>query len=217
MLDYKYVFFDLDGTLSDSAPGIIDSVLYSLEKMGVSEPDRASLTKFVGPPLMESFSKYYGFDGGAQDLAIEHFREYYREKGIYGNTMYAGIPEMLDAVASAGKRLAVATSKPEVFARQILERYGIADRFDFIAGSVFDKSRIQKQEVISYAMDNLGIRDPKSVLMVGDRAHDVVGAAACGVDCMGVLFGYGSKKELEDAGAAYIAATVQDITKIIAC
>lgn len=214
-MNYKYIFFDLDGTLSDSAPGIVDSVVYALEKMGVHEYDRASLTCFVGPPLTESFSKHFGFGSEDADRAVEFFREFYREKGILGNDMYAGVPEMLKALREGGKRLVVATSKPEDFARKILERYGIADNFEYIAGSLFDKSRIEKAEVIEYAMQTLKLTDPKSILMVGDRAHDVIGSAHFGIDCMGVLYGYGSRAELEAAGAKYIAESVGDVSDMI--
>lgn len=215
MLSYKYIFFDLDGTLSDSAPGIIDSVVYALDKLGIKEKDRASLTKFIGPPLAESFPKYYDLDSDSTDRAVEYFREYYREAGILGNEMYSGIAEMLETLLSAGKRLAVATSKPEPDARIILERYGISDQFDYIGGSLFDKSRIHKYEVIDYVIEALKLSEPETILMVGDRAHDVNGAKKCGLDCMGVLYGYGSRNELESAGAKYIAAEVSDISNII--
>ena len=215
MLNYEYIFFDLDGTISDSAPGIIGSVLYALDKMGVSEKHEESLTKFVGPPLTESFTKYYGFQGEALDMAVKTFREYYREKGIFENSMYEGIPETLKKLLEGGRRLAVATSKPEPFARIIIDRYGISDCFEFIAGSTIDETRTKKDEVISYALETLGIGDPKTVLMVGDRSHDVLGAKKHGLDCLGVLYGYGSRAELEDAGALYIAETVAGISSII--
>lgn len=215
MINYDYIFFDLDGTLSDSAPGIVDSVLYALFKMGKYEPDRASLTRFVGPPLPESFAKYYGFEGEEIEKAVEHFREYYREKGILGNVMYEGVGQMLKTLRDAGKHLAVSTSKPEVYARVILERYGIDDNFEFIAGSLLDNTRVNKADVIKYTMESLNLSDPSAILMVGDRAHDVIGSARFGIDCMGVLYGYGSREELEDAGAKYFAATVEDISEMI--
>lgn len=215
MLDYKYIFFDLDGTISNSAPGIVNSVLFALEKMGVEEQDKASLTKFVGPPLTESFPKYYGFQGEDLKKAIKAFHEYFHEKGIMENSMYEGIPETLKKLLRAGKRLAVATSKPEVYARQIIDSYGITDYFEFIAGSTFDETRTNKDEVITYALKTLDIKDTNTVLMVGDRSYDILGAKKCGLDCLGVLYGYGSRAELEDAGADYIAETVADISKII--
>lgn len=215
MLNYEYIFFDLDGTISDSAPGIIGSVLYALDKMGINEQDKASLTKFVGPPLTESFNKYYGFQGEELDKAIKSFREYFQEKGIMENSMYEGIPDMLKKLRKGGYSLAVATSKPEPFARRILDSYGITDCFEYIAGSTIDETRTKKDEVIDYALETLCINDPGTVLMIGDRSHDVLGAKKCGIDCVGVLYGYGSRKELKDAGAGYIAETVPDIAKII--
>lgn len=215
MNNYEYIFFDLDGTISDSASGIIGAVLYALDKMGITEQDKSSLTKFVGPPLVESFTKYYGFQGDDLEKAINAFREYFQDKGIMENTMYEGIPEMLNNLRNGGRRLAVATSKPEIFARSILHRYGITDCFEFIAGSAIDETRTKKDEVISYALETLSVKDPKTVLMVGDRSHDVLGAKKCGLDCLGVLYGYGSRRELEDAGAVCIAETVSDISKNI--
>lgn len=215
MLSYEYIFFDLDGTLSDSAPGIIAGVVYALGKIGIEVKDRATLTKFIGPPLSESFSKYYDLDFESTDRAVALFREYYRESGILENEMYSGIPEVLSALLSGGKRLAVATSKPEPHARSILRRYEIADMFDYIGGSLFDNSRVRKHEVIEHTMRKLRLNNPKSVLMVGDRAHDVEGAEKRGIDCMGVLYGYGSREELEGAGAKYIADHVADISNII--
>jgi phosphoglycolate phosphatase len=215
MLSYEHIFFDLDGTLSDSAPGIINSVLFALSKLGIEEPNRARLTCFVGPPLLESFPKYYGLTGSKLTAAVNFFREYFREKGIFENSMYPGIPETLDRLGKAGRKLLVATSKPENSARDILERYGIADRFEFIGGSVLDESRTKKDEVIGYCMQTVGISDPSKILMVGDRSHDVLGAKTLSIDCMGVLYGYGDEAELISAGAKYIAATVSDVSRLI--
>lgn len=215
MKHYNNIFFDLDGTLSDSAPGIINSVLYALRGLGIEENDRQKLTCFVGPPLMESFPKYYGIEAAELTEAVRLFREYFQAHGIFENTMYEGVPAMLDELRAAGRRLAVATSKPESFARQILERYGIAERFDFIGGSVLDETRTKKDEVIAYCVQSLSIADPADILMVGDRSHDVLGAAKHFVDCMGVLYGYGDEAELRGAGAKYIAETVSDVSRLI--
>ena len=215
MNSYKYVFFDLDGTLSDSAPGIINAVVYALGKMGVETGEREALKAFVGPPLIESFTGYCGFSQERANEAIVLFREYYRERGINENTMYDGIPELLRALSEDGLRLAVATSKPEGFARRIIPRYGIADYFEYIAGSTMDETRVKKDEVIGYALETLGISDPKSVVMIGDRRHDVSGAARFGMDCVGVLYGYGSREELLSAGAKYLAETPADVARLI--
>lgn len=215
MKHYEYIFFDMDGTVSESAPGIIDSIIYALGELGIEETDREKLKDFVGPPLLESFPKYYGLEGQQLLDTVRNFQSYFKEKGIWGNEMYPGIPEVLKKLKAGGRRIVLATSKPEFFAGQIIERYAIGEYFDFIAGSVMDETRTLKHEVIEYAIENMGISDRSSILMVGDRRFDVEGAAKCGIDCMGVLYGYGSREELETAGANYIAETVSDIADII--
>lgn len=214
MLDYKFILFDLDGTLSDSAPGIINSVKYALESQGLPIPSEKQLRKFVGPPLYESFRDFCGQSLAESDVSVRLFRIYFRDRGIMENAMYAGVPEMLDALKRGGKKLALATSKPEEFARNIISRYGIGEYFDYLAGSTMDESRIKKADVVAYVMEILGAK-PSECLMVGDRSHDVHGAAEHGMDCMGVLYGYGDEAELLGAGARYIAETVGDIARII--
>ena len=215
MSAYEYVFFDLDGTISDSAPGIVNAVVYALESMGRPVGDRQALKQFVGPPLLDSFMGFCGFDKPTAEEAIRLFRVYYREKGIRENTMYDGMEELFKALRRGGKKLVVATSKPEDFARIILEAYGVAEHFEFIAGSAFDETRIKKEEVIAYAMETLGLRDSSKIVMVGDRRHDAEGAAVFGIDCIGVLYGYGSREELLSAGAKYLANTPQGVANII--
>lgn len=212
---YQTILFDLDGTLTDPGEGITNSVAYSLHRFGIEVEDRTELYKFIGPPLYESYMKFYGFDEPTALRAVDAYREYYAPKGIFENRVYDGIPELLAQLKAAGRTLLVATSKPEGFARQILEHYGLAPYFRFIAGSTMDGSRITKGDVIRYALECSGIPNDGSLLMVGDREHDVLGAAESGIPCIGVLFGYGSRNELERAGARYIAASVADISRII--
>lgn len=212
-LNYDYIFFDLDGTLSDSAPGIVNSVVYALTEMGTEITDRQQLKKFVGPPLPESFSQYFGYTPEQITQAVTHFRAYFQERGILENTMYTGADLMLQALSDAGKILIVATSKPEPFARVILNRYGIDRYFRYIAGCRIDETRTGKDEVIAYALSECGISDPSRVVMVGDRSHDVIGARKNGIDCIGVLFGYGDRQELESAGAL---GTVESFDELLA-
>ena len=212
---YEYVFFDLDGTISDSAPGIVNSVSYALQAMGAPVADRETLKQFVGPPLYDSFTEFCGFDGPAAEKAIKYFREYFREKGIKENTMYPGMEALFKTLTGAGKKLVVATSKPEPFAREIITGYGVADYFEYIAGSTLSEERTKKAEVIDYALKTLGIADPSTVVMVGDRRHDVEGAAAEHMDCIGVLYGYGSREELLSAGARHLADTPQGVAQIV--
>lgn len=205
---YSTILFDLDGTLTDPAEGIVNSILYALEKMGIEETDREKLLPFIGPPLAESFRVYYGFSQDEATRAVTYYREYYADKGIFENRLYPGIPEFLAALNQAGATVALATSKPEVYAEQILQHFGIASQFDFIGGSLLNGQRVQKGEVIAYVLSALPARSENSVLMVGDRKHDVIGARENGLPCAGVLFGYGGREELTEAGAVYLADSV---------
>lgn len=215
MIQKEYLFFDLDGTLTDSSEGITKGVMYSLAKFGLQEQDQETLLKFIGPPLKDSFMKYYNFSEEESKKAIIYYREYYQDKGIFENKVYPGMEDVLIALKQAGKKLVVATSKPEEFAKRILEHFGLSDYFEYIAGAGMDGSRIRKAEVIEYAMESCGITEPEQVLMIGDREHDVLGAKEAGLDCMGVLYGFGNRQELEEAEAAYIVETVADIERII--
>ncbi|MBQ8813256.1 MAG: HAD family hydrolase [Lachnospiraceae bacterium] len=212
---YNIIFFDLDGTLTDPGVGITNSVAYALKKWGIEVEDRTALYPFIGPPLSDSFQRYYGFSKEDSLRAVEYYREYFRDRGLYENEAYEGVEEMLSALKAAGKKIVLATSKPEHFAFQILEHFHLDGYFDFKAGASMDESRNKKGQVIAYALESLGITDKSQVLMVGDREHDVLGARENGLDSIGVLFGYGSREELETAGATYIAETMSDILKYI--
>ncbi len=205
---YDVIMFDLDGTLTDSGPGIRNSVAHSLGHFDIEAPDPNALNVFIGPPLMDSFKRYYGFDDRQARQAVVYYREYYEAKGIFENSVYDGIEDLLRSLKEAGRTVVMATSKPEAFAVRILGYFGIGHYFDYKAGASMDESRTDKAKVIAYALDKAGVTDPSRVLMVGDREHDVVGARKNGVDCAGVLYGYGSREELEAAGAKYIVETV---------
>lgn len=212
---YDVILFDLDGTLTDPGEGITNSVAHALKKLGIPVPERRALYKFIGPPLYQSFMDFYGLDRQKALEAVEFYREYYRDRGIWENEVYAGIPELLARLKGAGKRLLVATSKPENFALQILEHFDLRQYFDRVAGSTLDSSRVEKADVIRYALEQEGIAPGPSVVMVGDREHDVLGARKAGLDCIGVLFGYGDAPELQKAGAARIAATVEELAGLL--
>ncbi len=212
---YEYIVFDMDGTLTESGTGIINSVVYALEKYGIKVNDRSKLNKFVGPPLWDSFETYYGFSKAEARKAVEYYREYYREKGMFENVVYDGIEALLQQLKENNRTLLVATSKPEAFAKQILKHFNIATYFSCIAGSDFDGSRVKKDEVIQRALENASVNDPSKAVMIGDREHDILGAKKTGLDSIGVLYGYGDRHELERAGADYIAETVEEIWKII--
>ena len=212
---YKTVLFDLDGTVTDPGLGITNSIMYALHKFGIEVEDRTSLYPFIGPPLKESYRKYYGFDEAKQEQGVIWYREYYKDKGIYENVLYDGMDRLLKQIKDSGRQVILATSKPEEFARRILEYFGIAGYFDFVAGAAMDDSRTKKTEVIAYALDSCGITDVSTAVMVGDREYDVLGAKAFGLDSIGVLYGYGDRLELENAGATYIAERVEDILKLL--
>ncbi len=208
---YNIFFFDLDGTLTDSSLGITNSVIYALKKFGIEETDRRKLYSFIGPPLTVSFEKYCGFSKEETKRAVEYYREYYRDRGIFENHVYDGMEEVLKELKNQGRTLVVATSKPEPFARQIIEHFRLAQYFDYVAGMELDGRRATKAEVIRYALDACKITDRSQVLMVGDREHDVIGAKAAGIDCLGILYGFGTREELTRAGADYIEKTVEGI------
>lgn len=212
---WKYILFDLDGTLTDSGPGIIRSVQYALRALGIREESEETLRSFIGPPLYSSFMRYYGFDRAGAEQAVAKYREYFTVQGMFENSVYDGIPELLSALCVDGSTLAIATSKPTVYARQIAEHFGIAAHFAFIGGSELDGSRIDKAEVIAYVLDGLGSPSPDEVVMIGDREHDIMGAGSNSVFSVGVLYGYGSRRELEDAGAGAIAATVDELWALL--
>ncbi len=201
MKKYDVILFDLDGTLTDSAEGIVNCAEYALNLMGITEPDRSRLLRFIGPPLVDSFMDFYGMSREDALKAVALYRERFPVKGIFENRVYEGIPEALDMLKKAGKRLAVATSKPEVYAKRILEHFELAEYFEAVTGAELNGERNAKSEVIEECLKRLGNPDKGTVLMVGDRKHDVIGAKACGVDCAGVKFGYAEENELENAGA----------------
>ncbi len=212
---YDVILFDLDGTLTDSGPGITNSAAYALKKYGIEVADRTELYKFIGPPLKESFEKYYGFSAEEAGKAVEYYREYYTDKGMFENSVYEGIEALLRDIRKSGKMAVVATSKPELFAKRILEYFDLAKYFNDIVGATMDETRTKKDEVISCILHGRDIPDQARVLMVGDREYDILGAKKTGIDSLGVLFGFGSYEELKKAGATYIAETVKDIYPVI--
>ena len=216
-MEKNIIFFDLDGTLTDPMLGITHSVQHALKAYGIVEEDLTKLIPFIGPPLKDSFIKFYDFSEEQAKEAIYKYREYFAVGGLFENRVYEGIPELLGQLRAAGKKLYVATSKPEEFARQILEHFHLDSYFDYIGGASMDEVRVKKGDVIAYTMEQAGIEhaDRSQMVMVGDREHDVLGAKEQGLDCVGVLFGYGPREELEAAGAWKIAANMDELTKIL--
>lgn len=212
---YKYVLFDLDGTISDSSEGITKAVQKSLSEMGIEVADRGELRKFIGPPLAYSYSKFFGFDEEQCAEAIRRYRAYYSVRGLFENTPYPGIAELLSHIKESGRKVAVTTSKPDKFTLQILENFGFLNYFDFVAGATMDEKRGTKDEVVAYCLEQLGNPDKKDVVLVGDTRFDAEGAAKVGIDSIGVLYGFGTREELENAGATHIAETVEEILQYL--
>ena len=212
---YKYIFFDLDGTLTDSKEGIFNCLRYAFETLGDPVPEEAVLRKFIGPPLQDGFQEYYGFSEAQADEAVLYYRERFRNVGIFENGVYDGIEEMLKAAKQSGKKLALATSKPQHFAEIIMNHYGLAQYIDVLVGSRGDGQT--KADVIRQVFVEAGLDETtkKQAIMVGDRLHDIEGAKECGIDSLGVRFGYAKENELENAGADYIVATPQELKEFI--
>ncbi|WP_294751826.1 HAD hydrolase-like protein [uncultured Ruminococcus sp.] len=205
MTGYTTLLFDLDGTLTDSTEGILKCLVNAIEQMGFEVPEDTN--KFLGPPIRQSFAEFCGMNEEQTAQAVKIFRERYSKVGLFENRVYDGIPEMLERLKNGGKRLMVATSKPQVYAIRIFDRFGLSQYFEFVGGAELDGSRDYKDEVIEYVLAQTGITDRSSVLMIGDRRQDVLGAHKTGIKCMGILWGYGSTEELTEAGADYIAET----------
>ena len=189
--------------------------MYALEKFGIEVKERASLYKFIGPPLLDSFQNFYGFTKEESELALKYYREYFRPKGIYENHVYDGVEDLLRELKASGKKMIVATSKPEEFAVEILKHFNLYQYFDFVGGASMDEKRVKKSDVIAYALEKGDVTDLDAVVMIGDREHDVYGAKQIGVDSIGVLYGYGDYEELKQAGADYIVERPSEILKIV--
>ncbi|WP_028514353.1 HAD hydrolase-like protein [Ruminococcus flavefaciens] len=203
--NFDTLLFDLDGTLTDSTEGIVRCLEYALERMGFDIPEDKN--KFLGPPLYRSFAEFCGMNEEQVNEAVRIFRERYSTVGLFENRVYEGVPEMLKRLRDGGKRIMVATSKPEVYAVRIFDRFGLSQFFEIVGGANINGTRNDKDEVIEYVLEKAGISDRSSVLMIGDRRQDVIGAHKTGLKCMGILWGFGSIEELTEAGADFIAET----------
>ncbi len=213
---YKYILFDLDGTLTDPKEGITKSVQYALKSFGIEEEDLDKLEPFIGPPLKDSFMEFYGFDDAQAEAAVEKYREYFQDTGIFQNEVYTAIPQLLAGLQKRGKHLAVASSKPTVFVERILEHFDLRKYFEVVVGSELDGTRVQKEAVIRATLRQL-VGDKRverdDVVMVGDRKFDIEAGRYCSLTTMGVTYGYGTTEELKAAKAEYIFHTVTDLGK----
>ena len=207
----SYCFFDLDGTLVDSSAGIIDSINYALDKMALPPFRAEEVTYFIGPPLATAFSSRRGLSPEDTQRAVNYYREHYRTDGIFACSVYGGIRELLQRLTKSGITCVLATCKPHEYANRILEHHELASYFSFVSGPELDGTRNEKHEVIAYALQKLQIKDPSQVVMIGDRANDILGARENKIDTIGVLWGFGSREELMNAGAKSIVSSPDEI------
>ena len=212
---YQYILFDLDGTLTDSREGITKSVQYALDKMGIHEPELKPLERFIGPPLYDEFRRSYGFDDAQAKQAIAFYRERFGVVGWKENMLYNGIPELLKALTDAGKTLSTASSKPAFFIDKIVKYFNIDQYFTVVSGATLDGTIGTRAQVTQQALDRLRVQDLSQAVLVGDRLHDVEGAKQCGIDCIGVTFGFGDREELEDAGAKHVVDRVEELLPLL--
>lgn len=208
--NYQYLLFDLDGTLTNPEEGITKSVQYSLASFGI-EADRKDLLCFIGPPLWDSFMNFYGMSKEEADRAVAKYRERYVDIGVYENYAYEGVGELLQRLKELGYLLGVATSKPEIMAHKVLEKYELAEYFDVICGSELDGRRAKKSEVIEETLRRFSTIDRKQVLMIGDTKFDIRGAKEAGMDSCGVYYGFAEPGDLEVCGAEYVVRTVREL------
>lgn len=209
----EHFLFDLDGTLTDPGLGITNSIMYSLKPFGIEVSDRRELYVCIGPPLIDCYMKLWGFSLEDAKKALSVYREYFSVKGLFENEVYDGIEDVLASLKNAGKRIYLATSKPEIYAKQILEHFGLLKYFDFVAGNTLDESRPKKSDVIKYIMQKFPEINACNAIMIGDRKYDIEGARECSLDAVGVLYGYGNREELE--GAKYLAQDPRELKNIL--
>lgn len=213
---HRYILLDLDGTVSDPKVGICTSVQYALKKMGITVEDINELTPFIGPPLRDSFKKYYGIKDEDIEKTIGYYRERFSVIGLFENDLYDGMEAMLRKLKANGKKIAISSSKPRVFVQRILEHFKIDEYFDVVMGSELDGRRESKIDVINETLrllfDGAPV-DKEKVVMVGDRLYDVEGAKLAGVKSVGVSYGYGTREELKNAGADVICDSVYELTE----
>ncbi|PGU04077.1 MULTISPECIES: HAD family hydrolase [Bacillus cereus group] len=208
---YTTFLFDLDGTLTDPKEGIINSVLYALEKMGIEEGNISELDAFIGPPIQQSFANRYNMSEIEVEKAVYYFREYLKQSGLLENKVYDGIPNLLQELKDGGNHLFVATSKPTIFAKQVLDHFQLTGYFEDIVGSNLDGTRIKKEEIIAHILQtNEGLKKEEMV-MIGDRKHDIIGANHNGIASIGVLYGYGSETELTEVKATHIVKDIEEL------
>lgn len=215
MKDKTYIFFDLDGTITDSGLGITKSVQYALRTFGIEETNLKKLEVFIGPPLKDSFMDFYQMSEEDAMRAVKAYREYYEVTGLFENEVYEGIEELLKNLKAAGKKLVLATSKPEFFAKKILEHFHLDSYFFQVAGADLEGKRAEKLAVMKRALELISVQEREQIVMIGDRKYDIEASKQLGIETIGVLYGFGSREELEKAGATYLAKTPKEVQEVL--
>ena len=213
--NWDNILWDLDGTVTDPYEGITNSILFSLKYYpNIPTPKREELREFIGPPLAAKYAEFFALSEEEAKQAVEHYREYYRPYGLYQNKLYDGIEELLAKLKHNGKKVYLATSKPEEFAKKILVHYDIDKYFDGVYGSTLDGSIVKKEDVIKYILDNEGCNTEKTV-MIGDTQYDIIGAHKLGLDAVGVTYGYGRREDIENSAPCAIVDSVEELEKLL--
>lgn len=213
MLDYQFILFDLDGTLTDSRLGIVRSINYALAQFGLNA--KTDLNRFIGPPLYDSFRRYCSLNNQEAKKAVEHCREYYAQQGIYENSVYEGIPELLGDLRNDGKIIVLATSKPTLYAKKILHHFNLLEKFALVVGSSMDRTGSGKAEILNHIKAQLSPAFLGDAVMVGDRKYDVAGARAHGIESIAVTYGYGTLHELQQAMPTHLVHSVDELRGIL--
>lgn len=209
---FDHIFFDFDGTIMDTSPGIYDSFDRVIAHYKLDYP-RSEYDRMIGPPLKESFGNILNLPESEIRNAIKVYRDYYSTEGMYNAEVYDGVVELIENLRKGGKKIYTATSKPELFTRKILERYELDHLFDFIGGSdLEERGRVEKKDVVEYVISTRRLSDNKeSCILIGDRKYDVIGAHEAGIKCAGILWGFGSREEFESCGADFILEAPSDV------
>ena len=211
----KYLLFDLDGTLTNPQEGITKSLQYALHHVGIEVEDLNTLNRHIGPPLIDGLKEFWNLNEEEIKEATLRYREYFKEKGIFMNLKYEGMDSFLEALVKEGEILILATSKPEKFAREIMEHFHLEVYFTDICGATLDDTRRKKGDIIAYALEKNGISDKEQAVMIGDRYHDIEGAKENGISSIGVLYGFGNKEELTEAGAGAIVKDLKELKELL--
>ena len=214
MKKYDTIAFDLDGTLTDPESGLTSAFAYALSKMGIAYGQKKDLRRFIGPPLKAELMAVYGFSDAEGEECVRLFREYFAVYGWWDNKLYPGVIDLLRSLKEKGKTILLATSKPEVFAKKILRLFDIEKYFDFVSAATLDHTRVEKNDILSYALDVVKAEKDSSI-MIGDRKYDAFGAKDVGIDSLGVFYGHGEESEINGAGFTYTVNSVSEIIKIV--